>query len=73
MLSQSRDETLELHVWGPVNDVLSLSPECLAAIWYIKSVTGKEHSFKIVPSSNTTISSSGKQFFFPRHDDELSK
>lgn len=51
-------ETLELHIWGPVDGLPSFSPECLAAVWYL-DLTAKELPVSIVQSSNPSISYSG--------------
>lgn len=59
MSTRAKDETLELHIWGSIEDVPSFSPDCLAAIWYLSLTAGKDQPVAIVPSSNTGISSSG--------------
>lgn len=49
---------MELHVWGPLGDLVSFSPECLAAIYYINLVAPNE--LTVVQSSNTNLNSLGE-------------
>ncbi|ANB15702.1 SAM complex subunit SAM37 [Sugiyamaella lignohabitans] len=49
----------ELHVWGPLENFVSLSPECMAIAWYL-GLALDPSEFVIIPSSNTTIASNGQ-------------
>lgn len=53
------EDSFELHVWGPLGDLPSFSPECLAAIWYLGLAVPNQSNFHIYQSSNTQISHSG--------------
>ncbi|ODQ65755.1 hypothetical protein NADFUDRAFT_65615 [Nadsonia fulvescens var. elongata DSM 6958] len=50
---------LELHVYGPLDNQLSFSPECQAAIWYLALTIGPSN-FSVVQSSNTFIAKNGQ-------------
>lgn len=46
---------MELHVWGQLGDLVSFSPDCLAAIWYVRLAV-QDEAVKVYQSSNTLIS-----------------
>jgi sorting and assembly machinery component 37 len=48
----------ELHIWGPLEEIVSFSPDCVAAIWYMY-LTVDAAEIKVVPSSNVNIASNG--------------
>ncbi|VVT57777.1 uncharacterized protein SAPINGB_P005864 [Magnusiomyces paraingens] len=51
----------ELHIWGPLGDLPSFSPECLAAVWYITQAIPEELQAQVLiyQSSNTNVSPAG--------------
>lgn len=50
---------MELHVWGTPEKLAIIDADCLATIWYM-ALTVPSRNFKIITSSNTDISKSGK-------------
>lgn len=52
----------ELHVWGPLGDIPSFSPDCLAAVWLLYLTVGSTlvNQISIVQSSNTYMSAKGE-------------
>lgn len=49
---------MKLHVWGPLGQHASISPECLAAIWYVCLTMDDKHlsDVEVVQSSNVYLS-----------------
>lgn len=50
---------MELHVWGTPDKLAIIDADCLATIWYM-ALTVPAGKFKIITSSNTDVSRSGK-------------
>lgn len=50
---------MELHVWGALGDLVSFTPECLAAIYYVNLVVPKGEVV-VVQSSNTHLNELGQ-------------
>lgn len=50
---------MELHVWGALGELVSFTPECLAAIYYVNAVVPKE-MVVVVQSSNTHLNEFGQ-------------
>lgn len=50
---------MELHVWGALGELVSFTPECLAAIYYVNLVVAKE-KIVVVQSSNTHLNELGQ-------------
>lgn len=46
---------MDLHIWGPLNELPSFSPECLAIVWYARLVV-EDEPVNIYRSSNTLLS-----------------